>query len=681
MSSRTRFVALAIALLLLAAGARLWALNALPPGVSDSEVLDIRVAEAARQGRVEVFYNLSPLGAQGGREGLYHILLAVTRSLTGGGTLGYRMLSVAVGMLTLALVGALGARLYGPLAGLAALGLLAVGLWPTLLARTIGPHTFVPLLVAAVMLALALALPVCRPGSPSREPRTAPFAALGLLLGVGFYIHPAALFIALGALLFIVFMVVSPRRLPPRTLSYTGFAVLVAFIVAVPYVISSIRLPELAGVGRLFAGYNLAEYPPLHAITSTISGLFFEGDANPAYNLPGRPLLDLFSGVLALLGLLTALRQARHPRYALPLTMLAALLPAAVFVPAAPDFSAMTVLLPMVALLFGLGVTTFYHSLRGGARWVFALGLAALLAFNVYWLATDLFVRWPALAAAQQVYYGRAGALARYLDRTAADVPTVLCVPARGALASPLTDVQRIMLMMNRDDSGLRLADCGIGLVLAQGGERQQVILTAPDGLHSTAPALRRWLEMGVPLTEDDVPPDTVIIMDVAQALADQIGLFTTTAPAAYAPEAPGGPELGYPPVRFGGNITFVGYEPNATRTFKAGDVIPAITYWRVDGPLPPDMRLFTHVLADPASIAAQTDVISVLPASLRPRDVFIQVTYVTLLGSTPPGEYDMSVGVYQDSDKTRMVVLDGSDQQRGTRLFLPANTFTVVGE
>src|SRR5690606_36947995 len=138
-------------LMLLAAGARLWALNALPPGVSDSEALDIRVAEAARQGRVEVFYNLSPLGAEGGREGLYHILLAVTRSLTGGGTLGYRMLSVAVGMLTLALVGALGTRLYGRLAGLTALGLLAVGLWPTLLARTIGPHTFIPLLVAAVM--------------------------------------------------------------------------------------------------------------------------------------------------------------------------------------------------------------------------------------------------------------------------------------------------------------------------------------------------------------------------------------------------------------------------------------------------------------------------------------------------------------------------------------------------
>jgi hypothetical protein len=38
-----------------------------------------------------------------------------------------------------------------------------------------------------------------------------------------------------------------------------------------------------------------------------------------------------------------------------------------------------------------------------------------------------------------------------------------------------------------------------------------------------------------------------------------------------------------------------------------------------------------------------------------------------------------MSVGVYQNSDKTRMAVLDSNDQQRGTRLFLLSNALTVV--
>ena len=677
---RTAF-ALALGLLLLAAGLRLWDLSALPPGLSDAEVVDIRVAEAVRQGRVAVYYDLAPLGAAGGVEGLYHMFLALTRAFTGGGTLGYRMLSVAVGMLTLALVYALAGRLYGRLAGLAALGLLAVGLWPVLLARTVGPHTFVPFLVAAVMSALVLALPVCDAKSAAREPHTAPFAVLGLLLGVSFYVHPAAFLLALGALAFIVFMIAAPRRLPPRTLSYAGFAVLVGFIVAVPYVISSTRLPELAGVERLFGGYDITRYPPLQAIINTIGGLFFVGDASPARNLPGRPMLDLVSGVFALVGLLTALRQARQPRYALPLVMLLALLPAAAFAAAAPDFSAMSVLLPPLTLLFGLGVATLHSSLRGRARNALLTGLLALLVFNLNWVGTDFFARWPQLEAVQQAFHGRAGALARHLDDTAGELPTLLCTPARTAPSSQLTEAQRVLLAMNRPYSALRLADCGTGLVLAQGGERQQVMLTGPGDLESIPPPLRRWLERGTPLVSDSLPPNTVIVMDVSSALADQIGLFTTTAPVSYAPDAPGGAQEAALPVRFGGNITFVGYETGTTRTFKPGDVVTSVTYWRVDGPLPPDMRLFTHVLADPASIAAQTDTISVRPASLRPRDIFIQVTFVTLLDSTPPGEYDMSIGVYQDSDKTRMPVLDDDNQQRGTRLFLPGSAFTVTGE
>ncbi|MGQ9887613.1 MAG: glycosyltransferase family 39 protein [Aggregatilineales bacterium] len=673
--------ALAAGLLLLAASLRLWDLSALPPGLSDAEVVDIRVAEAVRQGRVEVYYNLAPLGAEGGVEGLYHILLALARAFTGGGVLGYRMLSVAAGMVTLALVYALAGRMYGQLAGLTALGLLAVGMWPALLARTVGPHAFVPFWVAAVMLALALALPVCGAGSAEREPRTAPFAALGLLLGLSFYVHPVGFLLALGALAFIVFVIVSPRRLPPRTLGYAGFAVLFGFIVAVPYVISSTRLPELAGVERLFGDYDITRHPPLQAIFDTIGGLFFVGDSSPVHNLPGRPLLDLVSGVFVLVGLLTALRQARRPRYALPLIMLLALLPAAVFAAAAPDFSAMSALLPPLALLFGLGVATLSSSLRGRARAALPFGLLALLVFNLNWMGTDFFVRWPQLEAVQQVFNGRAGALARYLDDTAGELPTLLCTPAPTGLSPQLTEAQRVLLTMNRPRSALRLADCGTGLVLAQGGERQQVVLTELGGLESIPPPLRRWLESGTPLVSDSLPPNTVIVMDVSNALADQIGLFTTTAPVSYAPDAPGGAQAAVLPVRFGGNITFVGYETNPTRTFKPGDIVTSVTYWRVDGPLPPDMRLFTHVLADPAAIAAQSDTISVRPASLRPRDIFIQVTFVTLLDSTPPGEYDMSVGVYQDSDKTRMPVLDDDNQQRGTRLFLPGNAFTVAGE
>jgi hypothetical protein len=94
---------LAALLLLVGAVLRLWNITTLPPGLNRDEISDIRIAETVRQGRVEVFYDL---GGEG-REGLFPAMLAAVTSITGGGLIGYRMLSVWAGLLTLALMYAL----------------------------------------------------------------------------------------------------------------------------------------------------------------------------------------------------------------------------------------------------------------------------------------------------------------------------------------------------------------------------------------------------------------------------------------------------------------------------------------------------------------------------------------------------------------------------------------------
>ncbi len=125
------------------------------------------------------------------------------------------------------------------------------------------------------------------------------------------------------------------------------------------------------------------------------------------------------------------------------------------------------------------------------------------------------------------------------------------------------------------------------------------------------------------------------------------------------------------PPIRFGGNITFLGYEKNWADQYHPGDVFPVITYWRVDGVVPTDLRLFTHILSDPTSIAAQTDAISVLPEQLRPRDIFIQVTYVQLPRTMANGKYTVSLGAYEDNTNIRLPIFDGDQPRRDPRLFL----------
>lgn len=677
MSSRTGF-ALAVGLLLIAAVLRLWNLSTLPPGLNDDEITDIRITEAIRQGRISVFYDLEPLGAQGGREGLYQMALAATTTLTGGGLIGYRLLSVLANLVMLSVVYALAARLYGPLGAVAALALLVFGMWPTLLARMVGREALLPLLVGATLLALARALPVYYQ-PPPREPGTAPFAALGLLLGLGFYLHPAHFLLALGVMIFIAYMLVSPQPLSSRTLSYIGFALLVMIIVAVPYVISSVRLPELDGAGRVFGDYRAAGKPPLEAVLDGIAGIFFVGDQSPLTNVPGRPLVDLISGLLIIVGLLAAVNRWRRPRFMLPLIALLALLPVALLRPASPDFTAFAALLPVLALFFGLGVSTLYHNLQTRLRPLLGLGLAVLLGFNGVWMIHDLFTVWPQQREVYSAYHGRTAQLAHHIDRTAHSLPTVVCVPSITSLqpGPRLTDAQMLILMMHSRDSVIRYADCGTGLILTNGGEQQQVILTTDDTFEAVHPYLRQWLLMGEFQTDPALPPGSVIVMDVAEGLAKRIGAFTTTAPVAYAPEAPGGSAVTFPPVSFGGNLAFLGYEVSTADTFRPGDIVTSTTYWRVDGPPPPDMRLFTHILSDPAAIISQTDIISVLASHLHPRDVFIQVTFVPLPASTPDGEYIVSIGAYQDSDDRRLAVLEAG-RERGTRLFLPHSSITV---
>ncbi|HVU10521.1 MAG TPA: hypothetical protein VHD90_04555, partial [Phototrophicaceae bacterium] len=409
--------------------------------------------------------------------------------------------------------------------------------------------------------------------------------------------------------------------------------------------------------------------------------LFFVGDSNPLLNLPGRPLIDLVSGVIMIIGVIVTLRWWRQARCALLLIALVFIVPTALHAPSSPNFLAYAPLLPLIALFFGVGVSTLYHSLPRGSRRIAALGLIALLAFNLVWVTRDFFTNWVALPDMQSAYNVRLGELAHYIDLTAGQTPTVICTSDLKAPTNPiiLTNTQLLALMMNRQDAVLRYADCGSALILTDGGNLEQVILSDPTGINAVNPTLQTWLAQGTMLSQANLPPQSVIRLQVADALANHIGSFMTTAPIRFDPQAGGDQQVAAPPLTFGGNLTFLGYEHSWAPTYSPGDVVPVTTYWRVDGVVPSDLRLFTHILADPTSIAAQNDPISVLAETLRPRDIFIQVTYVMLPRTMPLGKYSISVGAYRDTTPQMRLPVLVNGQPHGTRLFL--GQITVQGK
>jgi len=648
--SKRGYYALAVLVILLAAALRLWQLNTLPLGVRSDEIHSLALVDKIRSGQtgIGIFYPV-PQG-EAVREGLYYTLLTVITFLTGSGLLGTRIFSTWAGIITVALIYTLGVRLYGRMAGLAAMLCMAVMSMALFLSRTILVNALLPLYTTALLLALARAFPVYR-GARDEGTTTAAYAALGVLLGLGLYLHPISLLLILAAMTFIVFLLfVAPGKRP--RVGDVGFAILLIMILSLPYVITSINRPDFAASNRIIGGYGSITM----SIINTFGGVFLRGDMNPAHNLPGRPLLDLVSGVFVLIGLLVCLRGWRTPRFAMILLTLILVLPGVILTQDAPNFLSFAPLLPLVALLFGLGVVTLTENTPRPTRRIVYVGVACVVLFNLVWTGRDIFILWPAREDVRVLYNGDAAALAYYLDRTAGTTPTALCdinydadVPSTGYSAAQL--VQRLM---NRKNAPIRLFNCRRSLVFTNGGANEQIVLADPAARTNFPPLIQGWFDQATPVTDEGLPAGAVIQLDVSTTLADQLGAFTTTTPALLLNNR--SEIVAPPPIRLGQNVTWLGYQASGN-IYKAGDTLSVMTYWRAEGPVPTDLRLFVHLLSDPSTIVRQRDVLYVDPTRLQDRDVWLNITEVMLPRTLLPGEYRVSIGAYQGQGGTRLLV------------------------
>lgn len=664
MTSRMSYF-IVVVLLLLASALRIIDLSHLPQGFSDDEIINIRLADNVRQGDIYVFFP----GEDGGREGLYHVLAAFVTSFVGEGTIGFRILSVWLSVLSVAIIYTLGHHLFNPIIGVLAAGLLSVNMSAILLSRTVSSDAAVLFLVSATMLALARSLPVYRRTRVVTS-NVVSFAALGALLGIGFYLHPSSLFIVLGAMVYISYLVFVRNVLFRQRRSYTGFAILLMLIISMPYVISSVNLPQYSAGQRILSHYSDGL---IRSIVDGFISVIYTGDADPLHNLPGRPLTDIFSGLFMIAGFFICILRRHRPRFMLLLLMFFLTLPAAFIVENSPNFARMSVIFPQLSIFFGMG---FYSLIRSRVfvdvvfRRLAVAGVLALLGLNLIWTWQDLFVDWRDNEIVMPLVNGELGQIAHYLDVSADETPLVLCNPAwdSSQAETALIEIDKTRLMMNRSNLVYSEVNCTHSLLLTNGGERQRIVFFNEATRENVHPYLQEWLATGQAVA-GDVPRGGILILETTELLAHRAGELTTTAPVSYAPEV-SEPEAIAPPIRFGGNLTFLGYEPNVQREYAPGDTVEVITYWRAEGELLPDLTLLTHVLSSPVTPVGIRDVLYVNPVLMRDRDVFIQVTQVQLPAEALPGEFHVSVGAYRQADLKRLPVLDG-DEERGDRIFL----------
>ena len=627
-------------ILIIAAALRLVALPAVPPGLQHDEVFHGHDAVTVLLGYHPLYFT-----SNAGNEPLFIYLMALTVGVFGHNPWGIRLAAVICGLLTVLFTYLWLRRAYNDRVALIASALLAVGFWPIFLSRVGLRAASVPMMAALTAWLLFEAL--------QRQQRRW-FVLAGIALGVSLYTYPAAR--TLPVVFFLFWMLASgfSRRLNKPLL----ITLLTALIVVAPlaYTIATlpaadVRLQQLGGPVQEALNGNVE---PVVRYTLATLGMFnVAGDPIPRYNLPGRPVFDVITGLLFLLGLLIALRRWREPRNLFALLWLPIGLLPSMLSDSAPSFLRASASLPVAFLFPALALDWLIDSRQDAKtrRMLWGLTVGGLIVIGV-WTVRDYFGVWPNRSDVREVYRSDLAAAANWIAQQPGDQPIAVAATNPRDLDPFLFDFQLT------GDHDIKWIDRAFALVFpTRSGQ-----LLSP-AFSPIEPTLRdRFLGAPVQIEKFDDGSTAFEVYDLAQpALSPTYQTATTD----------GAGELTVP-VDVNHTLEFLGHD--APLTMKPGETLPLTLYWRVKqdvGAQQLPLSLFVHLLDEQGEFAAGRDLLAFPTAGWRTGDVWLQQNDVPLPPDLKPGKYRVEIGVYSQADGSRWRVFDAQGQDVGDRLLL----------
>ncbi|HSD83298.1 MAG TPA: glycosyltransferase family 39 protein [Anaerolineae bacterium] len=640
-------------ILLIAAVARLIALPGVPPGLQHDEVFHGHDAVTVLLGQRPLYFT-----SNAGNEPLFIYLMSLTVGLFGHTAWGIRLAAVLCGLLALFFTHLWIRRAYGERAALMASALLAVSFWPLFLSRVGLRAASVPMMTALTTWLLFEAL--------HRQQRRW-FVLTGIALGVSLYTYPAARALPIVYLLFWVLISIAARRINKPLL----LTLVTAFIVFAPlgYTIATlpeadVRLQQLGGpVQEALTG----NFEPVLRYTFATLGMFnVAGDPIARYNVPGRPVFDVITGLLFLVGIGWALRHWREPRNLFALLWLPIGLLPSMLSDSAPSFLRASASLPVAFLFPALALDWLFMRvmrpstapLRGSAqdarrRSVIGYALiTGLIIFTGGLTLRDYFFAWSTRSDVREVYRSDLAAAARWIEQQPSDQSIVVAGTNPRDLDPFLFDFQ----LAGRHE--VKWIDRAFTIVYPA----QLAKLISP-AYSPIDPQLRdRFL-----LAPTFVSPfeDGAIAFEVYDLVPRLPSPAHTAATADKADQLTA-------PIDVNRSLEFLGYE--ASSSVKPGEGVTLTLYWRVKqdvGAQQLPLSLFVHLLNERGEFAAGRDLLAFPTAGWRNGDVWLQQNDVPLPADLKPGKYLIELGVYSQADGSRWRVYDAQGQDVGDRLLL----------
>jgi 4-amino-4-deoxy-L-arabinose transferase-like glycosyltransferase len=312
-----------IFILLLAFAWRVWAIDRIPPGLSHDEAYNGVTAIQVLEGQRPIFFEINK-----GIEPLIIYLEALAFAAFGIGPVPMRLVNVACGMLTVALIYPLAVRLCNRRVALLAMAGVAISFWAIFTSRlALRAVTLPPLLLLTLYLYwyfLIKRSQFIRQGRSARLWR--PFGTIhnllftlltGLTAGATMYTYLSSRFVPL--LLLAVFGVQLLHRQITRR-HWLGLVIIFFIWAAIFAPLAAYFWEHQASFSERSSQVSTIPYalngdfgPTLRHTGRTLGMFTCHGDETDRYNLDGRPIFDWVNGLFFYLGLALTLWRLRGP--------------------------------------------------------------------------------------------------------------------------------------------------------------------------------------------------------------------------------------------------------------------------------------------------------------------------------------------------------------------------------
>ncbi|HEX2621105.1 MAG TPA: glycosyltransferase family 39 protein, partial [Phototrophicaceae bacterium] len=369
-SNSIRTFWIGVAILLVAAFARVYMFGDAPPGLQHDEIFKAQEGTALiTQGDFRLFYPSNQ-----GHEGLYVWLLGASYLMFGKSVLMIKFPAFVVGMLTVALMYRVIGENFNRRVAFIAAGLTAVSFWAVFTNRVGLRANTLPLDALLVIWGAARIAGV----SQSGQWRTVILTGIALGLAIYTYTSSFALYVAFGV--FVVTLVIFQRKVFQAHWRRLALIGVFGITLALPMVY--IRLTDPQGVNRVSTISrpltDLLAGKPQELLENGVklAGMAaFTGDPEWRYNVAGRPLFLLPIGLLVYIGFGLAIwRVRKQPLLALFLIFATVGLIPSLLTVSAPSFLRSILALPASMLFIGLAVDAIPSK-----RAVWGIGLAIIV--------------------------------------------------------------------------------------------------------------------------------------------------------------------------------------------------------------------------------------------------------------------------------------------------------------